>query len=336
MPKPASTIEEAERRIIIREEREAEAEGSDDEDEEEAEDDDDDDENILNKTNDVDDVDATERIRRRFYGTAEMSAEEHVNRAGVRGVAAMERLLRDADSRIDEETKLQNSKFTSLLVALSRQLKRSRRTNGDYLQDIWIDSPAEYYAKLRPPLAIDVGHTIANAVWRRLKSFDLPNQAFRRTQPQSDMMSRLYGGCFRLFYGSLVYESNEPTILAQRGFKPQSTKQWNKFTTSRRFGKTWCISFYILALLLDVPNVAVAVFSPSQNQSNNVIGIIMKLAATFAPEIKFKVTKDKIVWRVSATDVRTVRAYAAGIDVSFSLFLPLIIIIIITDDQARE
>ena len=167
----------------------------------------------------------------------EKENEEEETRKRVRLASTRERLLHDADSRLDERAKLAKSKFTSMLMTLARQLKRSRTESDKTMHDVYIEEPWVMYSKMRPPLAVDVGHAVAAAYWSCLDSFDLPDRQFRRTPTQAEMHRRMMGGMLRLLYGSYTYEANEIAILSRWGFTPPETKQWFKFITSRRFGK---------------------------------------------------------------------------------------------------
>lgn len=247
----------------------------------------------------------------------EKEEEEEETRKRVRLASTRERLLHDADSRLDERAKIAKSKFTSMLMTLARQLKRSRTESDKTMHDIYIEEPWVMYSKMRPPLAVDVGHAVAAAYWSCLESFDLPDRSFRRTPSQAEMHRRMMGGMLRLLYGSYTYEANEIAILSRWGFTPPETKQWFKFITPRRFGKTWAVSFMALASMLNIPSASIAIFSPSQGQSNNVIAIIEKLWADQAADVKYHSTVNKIVLTKSPTDIRRVTAYSASVDVSF-------------------
>jgi hypothetical protein len=220
-----------------------------------------------------------------------------------------------------------SSQFAAL--AMIRSVRRDRESKRRRMESTFgthkILPTYMEYAYRKPPTELDRGHAAAERFFALLKIYDsVDGQKMKRTPQQSILHNMLFAACLRMIYSSKIYEEYEATILEKFNLAVEETKQFIKVITTRRMGKSLGFSMFAVVLLLCIPKIRVAVFSPGQNQSNNIIDMVALLLDDRFPHIKYQKSASKLEFWASPTDKRTITAYSSSVRIRcFSLSLSL-------------
>jgi hypothetical protein len=107
----------------------------------------------------------------------------------------------------------------------------------------------------------------------------LSNTGFSRSADQVNFHEHFIQACLPLIFGD-EWDKNSVRVMKQ--FKITELKSEVLCMTPRRFGKSWAIAMFVIAMMLAVPGVKLAVFSPGKRASDS----LMKLVLKFSNNIK--------------------------------------------------
>jgi hypothetical protein len=80
--------------------------------------------------------------------------------------------------------------------------------------------------------------------------------------------------CLPLIYGE---EWNNHSMRVLHEWSLNAVKSEVMVITMRRFGKTWCVAMFVLAMMLCVPGIKIAIFSTGSRASGSLYDIIMTM-----------------------------------------------------------
>lgn len=113
----------------------------------------------------------------------------------------------------------------------------------------------------------------------------LNSMGFQRSADQMNFHEHFIQAVLPLIYGD---EWDQNSVRVMREFGITELKSEVLCMTPRRFGKSWAIAMFVLAMMLAVPGIKLAVFSPGSRAS----GSLMKLVQKFMRNIPDAMRRD--------------------------------------------
>ncbi len=186
-----------------------------------------------------------------------------------------------------------------------RRLERESLANGPQLPA----SLEEFHSMVQYYSDLDEGDKVLKSISDILNTFE-----------RSDLQSQMHDimnkcGC-KLWYGKAAID-HELDIMKKHNYKNLNSEQI--ITAPRRFGKSWAVAMWAVAVALSKKGVEISIFSTGSRASGSdtgMIGIIKKMLfghCKIPKEMIESNNNEHIVIKFSETDIRKINAYPGSV-----------------------
>ncbi len=210
-----------------------------------------------------------------------------------------------------EEPKLQLNPLWSTVIP---QICRTEITDKQKKRRIALDTRETWqrFAGKRARSAIDDGHARVDAIRECFASFETGGTM--RSPQQAELHEMYLSSAARVIYQE-CFETDAAAIMARNNWTATDVHEIISVVTSRRWGKTTAVSWYLLALIMCLPRLESLIISPSLMQATMMLDHVKEMAHRKYPDVKFVDNKTTLAYLPTRDDKRVIHALPGTVNV---------------------